>query len=291
MRDFLTPDDICNQISMNRSLFKGTILLSEGNTDQRLYQKFIDDKDVRIIPAHSKSNVINVSNKMAARHDAKIIGIVDRDLDDFKGKKVNPPLFYTDNRDMEMMLINSNAIDDVLIEYTDEDRLSKFVRQFGEVRDVIISAAFPLGVLMYISYLRGYNLNFKNLDFRDFIDRRTLTIDQTKMVQAVIDNTAGCELSKRGVLKDLQTQSMSMDQKEKLARGHDSVDILLIGLRDAFGSYNAGTLTVGALGGALRLAYDSKDFTKTKLYIDSKRWAESRGLKLWSINRSRSSLF
>ena len=287
MREYLTPDDICNQISMNRTLFKGTVLLSEGNTDQRLYQKFIDD-DVRIIPAHSKSNVINVSNKMAARRDSKVMGIVDRDLDDLKGKKVNPPLFYTDHRDMEMMLIISNAIDDVLIEYADKDRLARFVKQYGEIRDVVISAAFPIGVLMYLSYLRGYNLNFKNLDFKEFIDRRTLSVDVSKMVQAVVDNTAGCEINKRGVIKDLQTQCSSFDDKEKLARGHDSVDILLIGLRDAFGSYNAGLLNVGAVGGALRLAYDANDFKKTKLYADSKRWAESRGLKLWAINRCRS---
>ena len=153
MREFLTPDDICNQISMNRSLFKGTIILSEGNTDQRLYEKFIQKEDVRIIPAHSKSNVINVSNKMAARHDSKIIGIVDRDLDDLKGKRVNPPLFYTDYRDMEMMLINSTSIDDVMIEYADKDRMDRFVKQQGTIRDVIINSAFPLGVMMYLSFL------------------------------------------------------------------------------------------------------------------------------------------
>ena len=44
MREYLTADDICNQLSMNRSVFKGNILLSEGNTDQRLFNKFIDKK-------------------------------------------------------------------------------------------------------------------------------------------------------------------------------------------------------------------------------------------------------
>ena len=117
MREYLTPDDICNQISMNRSLFKGTILVTEGSTDQRLYSKFVEPKGAKILPAYSKSNVINVLRKMESRRDGKVLGIVDRDLDDLKGKTVVPPLFYTDNRDMEMMLIVSNALDDVLMEY------------------------------------------------------------------------------------------------------------------------------------------------------------------------------
>ena len=104
------------------------------------------------------------------------------------------------------------------------------------------------------------------------------------MVQAVVENTMGCELNKRSVLRDLTNQCSQFTEKERIARGHDAVDILLLGLRDTFGSYNASLLSVGALGGALRLAYDAEDFQRTSLFKDSKRWAESRGLKLWSLN-------
>ncbi len=285
MREYLTADDICNQLSMNRSVFKGNILLSEGNTDQRLFNKFIDKKNCKIIPAHSKDNVRAVINKMTNRGDGKIIGVVDRDLDELKGKMFSPPLFYTDYRDMEMMLINSPALDEVLIEYGDQDRLDRFVKQFGEIRDVVISAAYPLGLLMYISYIRGYNLNFRNLNFRDFIDRRSLKTDAVKMVQAVINNTSGCELSRKNVLRDLSSMEHKYPDQKGLARGHDAVDILLIGLRDTFGTYNSSALNVGVLGGALRLAYTPKDFSKTGLYKDTNKWAESRNTKIWNINR------
>ena len=286
MREYLTADDICNQISMNRSVFKGTVLITEGNTDYRLYSKFVDSRDVRIIPAHSKNNVTKVVNKMSSRRDGKILGIVDRDLDELKGRILSPPIFYTDYRDLEMMLINSAALDDVLTEYADQDRLERFKKQNGGIRDVVIEACYPLGLLMYVSYIRGYNLNFKDLDFRDFVDRRTLRTDIQKMVNTVIMNTLGSELSRKNIIKDLQWQMEDHEEKEKIARGHDSVDVLMIGLRDIFGSYNANNINEGALGGALRLAYSPDDFRKSSLYTESRKWADSRGIKLWKINLS-----
>jgi len=290
MREYLTTDDICNQISMNRSVFKGTVLLSEGNTDQRLYGKFIQKENVRIIPAHSKSNVINVINKMTSRRDGKIVGIIDRDLDDLKGRTVNPPVFYTDYRDLEMMLITSSALDDVLAEYGDSERMERFRKQFGDIRECIISAAYPIGLLMFISFIRGYNLNFKNLNFRDFTEKKGLKVDLNKMIQAVIENTDGCELSRRNVLKDLQYKQSDYTQKDQIARGHDAVNVLLIGLKDNFGSYNAINLNGGGLAGALRLSFSEADFKKTDLYKASKDWCDSRGIRLWRINRLRNPL-
>ena len=290
MREFLTADDICNQISMNRSLFKGTMLISEGNTDQRLYSKFTDPRNVRIIPAHSKSNVLSVVNKMAARRDGKVLGIVDRDLDEMKGRMISPPIFYSDYRDLEMMLINSDALDDVLTEYGDPDRIRRFEKQYGPVKNAIISAAYPVGLLMYVSFIRGYNLNFKDLDFRDFVDKRTLKVDDSKMIQAVISNTLGSEISRKGVQKDLANQYSSHPEKEAIARGHDAVEILLIGLKDIFGSYNASSLNKNALGGVLRIAFTMQDFSKTELYSATKKWADSRNIRLWKINQSRNPL-
>ncbi len=288
MREYLTSDDICNQISMNRSLFKGTFVITEGNTDQRLYSKFVNKESTRVISAHSKANVLSCIKKMTDRRDGNIIGIVDRDLDELKGRKLEKPVFYTDYRDLEMMLINSNALSGVLSEYADVDRLERFERQHGPIRENIIEAAYPLGLLMYVSFLRGYNLDFKDLDFSEFVDRRNLRMDETKMIQSVIRNTEGCELSYRIVLRDLQQQSQNYQDKARIARGHDSVKVLLIGLKDVFGTYNTTAINEGSLGGSLRLAFSFEDFDETELYKVSKSWAESRGIGLWKLNRPRS---
>ena len=74
--------------------------------------------------------------------------------------------------------------------------------------------------------------------------------------------------------------------KEKIARGHDCVDVLLLGLKDGFGSYNSLSINEGGLGGALRLAFSSDDFRISLLYEESSKWAISRGIKLWKINQA-----
>ena len=61
------------------------------------------------------------------------------------------------------------------------------------------------------------------------------------------------------------------------------MDILLIGLKRNFGSFNSRYLTEGELGGALRLAFSDQDFIKTRLYADTSSWAERAGVSLWSI--------
>jgi hypothetical protein len=286
MREYLTADDICNQISMNRSVFKGNIMLTEGTTDQRLFNKFIDKRSTRTIPAYSKDNVRSVVNKMSYRGDGKVMGIVDRDLDELEGRVLSPPIFYTDYRDMEMMLINSPALDQVIAEYGDTDRVERFEKQYGSIRDTVISSAYHIGLLMYISIIRGYNLNFRNLNFRNFINKKDLGMDVHKMIREVILNTSGCEISSKGIERDLSMLESKHSDKIPFARGHDAVDILLIGLRDNFGAYNASNLNEGALGGSLRLAYSAEYFAKTRLLAETSEWARTRGTSLWSLNRS-----
>ena len=93
MREYITSDDICNQISMERTVFDGTFLLVEGVTDERLFEKFVDKEHVQIIEAHSKDNVRHaVKDMKSSRKDEKVIGIIDADLDRLLGRKVKPPL-------------------------------------------------------------------------------------------------------------------------------------------------------------------------------------------------------
>ena len=262
MREYITSDDICNQICMERTVFNGTFLVVEGVTDERLFEKFVDKDQVRIIEAHSKDNVRNSVKDMASeRRDPRVIGIVDPDLDRLRGKKVRPPLFHTDCRDMEMMIIRSNALQDVLDEYSERDLLDRFTESVGPVRDALVSASYPLGLLMYISQSEGLNLSFKDLDFERFINR----------------------MGRKALLARLDREAEELENHWDAARGHDTVSILLIALKRNFGSFNSRGLNEGELGGALRLAFSDQCFVGTDLYRDTSEWAAENGVVLWDI--------
>ncbi len=285
MREYLSASDICNQMSMERSVFDGLYLVVEGVTDERLYEKFIDKGSVKIVEAHSKDNVLGAVRCMQAdRRDSKVIGITDADLDRIDGKDAKPPLFQTDFRDLEMMLIRSNALDDVLDEYADQTSLKSFNDDFGPVRDCIVSSGYPIGLLMHISQREGLGLCFKNLPFCDFIDARSLALNAPRMVEAVIFNSRSCRLSRKALLARLSDAAEKLGDPWLAVRGHDAVDILLIGLQRSFGSFNGRSLGQGELGGALRLAFSDECFRVTDLYRDTSAWAEERSLSLWLLN-------
>lgn len=284
MREYITSEDICNQISMERSMFQGTFLVVEGVTDERLFEKFIDKDSVRIIEAHSKDNVRHsVKDMSAQRGDRRVIGIIDADLDRLVGRKAKPPLFHTDCRDMEMMIIRSNALEDVLDEYSEKEPRLKFEESVGPIRDALVSASYPVGLLMYISQREGLNLSFKDLDFERFINSKTLSINVGSMVDEVIFNSKNCRMSRKAVISRLSDMAEGLHNPWDAARGHDTVNILLIALRRNFGSFNSRNLNEGELGGALRLAFSDQCFRGTDLYKNTSDWATENGVTLWDL--------
>lgn len=284
MREYITSDDICNQISMERTVFDGTFLLVEGVTDERLFEKFVDKEHVQIIEAHSKDNVRHaVKDMKSSRKDEKVIGIIDADLDRLLGRKVKPPLFHTDCRDMEMMVIRSNALDDVLDEYCEREPLMKFTESVGPVREALLSASYPLGLLMFISQTEGLNLSFKDLEFERFINSRTLSLNVDSMVDAVIFNSKNCRMGKKALVSRLGREAENLDDEWDAARGHDTVDILLLALKRNFGSFNSRNLNEGELGGALRLAFSDACFRSTELFANTDEWARTNGVELWDL--------
>ena len=286
MREYITPDDICNQISMERSVFRGTFLIVEGVTDERLFEKFIDKDEVRIIEAHSKDNVRNAVKGMSSeRGDGRVIGIVDPDLDRLRGKRAKPPLFHTDCRDMEMMAIRSNALDDVISEYGDPEKVDRFEERFGPIRDALVSSSYPIGLLMFISQERGLNLSFKNLTFNRFINPASMALDARQMVSEVLDNSRSARIGRKELLRVLNDEAEQLDDMWEAARGHDTISILLIGLKRSFGGFNASGLDEGSLGGALRLAFSDECFRSTRLYADTTEWADEAGIPLWRLTQ------
>ncbi len=283
MREHLSFNDICNEISMSRTVYSGAFVLVEGVTDDRVYGKFLAE-EAHIIQCHSKDAVKRCLTELVQRRGVKeVIGIADADLDLLDDKRPSPPLFYTDCRDMEMMCIESSAFDDIIDEYGDREKVRGFEDRYGSVKDSLIEASYPVGLLMHVSKKGGLGLNFGDLDVSRFVNPRTITIDMAAMIDVVVMNSKPSGISKKTVLRQLEDEIRNLDDPWMAARGHDTVAILLLVLQKGLGSFNAKSLTEGALGGSLRLAFSDSDFAKTQLYADTKKWADKAGLELWNI--------
>ena len=284
MREYLTVSDVANTVSMMHSAFPGTLMVVEGPTDHRLYGKFTDRDEVRTVIAYSKDNVKGVVREVTGKRGLKdVMGIVDSDLDLLFGNRVSPPLFRTDTRDAESMITSSDSFREVLWEYADQDKLAAFEERYGDVVERIEDAAYPVGLLMYVSIKEDLRLSFKDLIFTDFIDTRSLRCDRLALCKAVVRNSVNPKIDAHALHDLLDRYLEEKHYVDEVCRGHDMVSILAIGLRSIFGSDNALHLKDSDIGSALRLSYDMEQFSLTDLYKDSGSWAERNGLRLWKV--------
>jgi len=278
----LSSSDIANSISMLRSSYKGAIIVVEGVTDCRLYSKFIDKNEVKIITAFSKDNVRkSVGEVWGRRNDKKTIGILDADIDRLCGKSYNPPIFLTDKRDLETMIMSTRALDDVLSEYADQGLLENFERINGKVGEVVAKASYPIGLLMFISSKGRMGLSFKQIDHEQFINRKTLAIDVRMMIEEVFSHSLNKGLGKKELADMIAEEEEVLNDPWIAVRGHDAVSVLAIGLSQTFGSYNSKGLNAGQLSGALRLAFSFEYFKDTALYKDTVKWSQKNNYVLW----------
>ncbi len=285
MYRYVDSNDISNSISMARSNFKGTVLLVEGVTDYRLYGKFSDRDECMIVVAHSKDNALtSVRKTFHERGDGLVLAIVDSDLDGMMGVARKPPVFSTDTRDLETMLIKSDSLDEVLQEYCDAEKRHRFETKHGPIRDAVVKAAYPIGLLMYLSEQNCLELCFRDLDFNAFINPYDLGCDIDIMIDEVL-YSSGKPPSEAKKIKRILEKEMAKGCRDPwiVCRGHDAVEVLLIGLKKGFGSFNARQLERGSLSGVLRIAFDAHDFEKHRLYKETDRWCKGRDMALWAF--------
>ena len=283
MREYIDSKDVANTVMMLATAFKGTIAIVEGVTDRRLYSKFFDKDHVETIIAHSKANVRNsVRTLYNDRRFGSVIGIMDADLDYLNGRPRSPPLFLTDTRDSEGLMLKSESFNDIINEYADEDKLSAFEDKYGNVRDAVLEGAYPVGLLMYISDKNGFGLSFKDLDFEAFIDRRSLRCDWRKMIDEVMRRSHAARHVSAKTIIQLMAAEEQHDVWE-VCRGHDLMEVMAIGLKYSFGGNNSRNMTEAQLSGGFRLAYDREDLESTRMYSETSEWCARKKLRLWAV--------
>ena len=285
MRKYIRHYDVANEISMRRSVEKEVFVVVEGITDYRLYGKFTDEQNCKLAIAHSKSNVrLSVKELVKDRGDDMVSGIVDADYDRINGADIDPPVFITDAHDLETMIFHSTALEHILWEYGDQDKIQDFENRRGMgIREAILNACYPIGTLMYLSLKNNYELNFRDMNYHDFINPSTLILDLDRFVTDVHSNSKFGREKKKSLLRNLNQELAKKHDPWQMCRGHDMADVLILGFQHSFGSYNSRALNHGALQGSLRLAYHREHFQDTDLFQGLGSWGHDRDLNIWKF--------
>lgn len=291
MREYLGPHEAANQARMLRSQWAGAFLLVEGDTDARFYKRFVHREC--IIVAHGKENVLGGLRILVDEAFAGVAAIVDRDLWAV-GEGARPKLdglMCTDERDLEIMVLRSPALDHVLDMYDSPQKRDALHAKGLSVTTLLLRAGTEIG---YLRWLNGHHaharhhddgtalspngtlrLKFDGLDFGKFLDRGTLKVDRRKLLQTLSNHSRQPLHTERveAALDRLRASARESGYEDwDICSGHDLVEILKIGLCRCFGTWNQGELR--NLDRALLAAYGGDQFRQTALFAAMQAWSE-----------------
>jgi hypothetical protein len=264
VRNILSIDSIANAVRLNRQLKRTTTaLLLEGNTDIKFFRNLIDEAKCQIYSVDGKPRVIAVLEILKRDKVPGVLAIIDADTDHIEGKiSKHPDVITTEVRDVEGLLLRSPALEKVINEH---GGASQFPAQ---PREVLLSAALPLGYLRCVALRNGWSMNFKILNFGAFINAATIVSDSKSMCEEVLRCNLGFGRTADELLKEIAQITDSRHNKWHVAHGHDMTRILA----KAVSFRSKRTFAGDELGSQLRLAFDIASFVATAMFAAICAW-------------------
>jgi Protein of unknown function (DUF4435) len=276
MQESINSNSISNEIRMLRTVFDGSFLIVEGNTDKKVYQNFIEPKHCRIKCVEfkndsNKKRVIEIIEILSA--DKKFtgaIGIVDADFDNLEAKNQNVGnLFLTDFHDLECLILISPALEKVLAEVGSENKINKFGK---DIRETLFEIGSFIGYFRWISLSDELNLTFEDLDFGKFIDKNNLNFSLDSGITTVKNKSQKLSIDNAHISQQINNLASQNCDKKQVACGKDLVETLSLALQKVLGTNNANSVTSDIIARDLRLAYEFEFFILTDLYQNIKEW-------------------
>ena len=280
MTEHITPESIANEIMMDRR-FKGAYILLEGVSDNRFFKKFLDQKAARQRVTHGFEKALSVIRLLRERqYTGHFLTILDADFRRIEGDiPADESVLLTDYHDLEMMLIDSSAWQQVLDRRGSEEKLNRF-QQSRSLKEVLFSLATAIACLRLLNGRKNLGLRFKakqstqSLDYHKFVNKDNLILQgQRELIKFFLDLSQKQALDIEELAAQIDALSLAEIDPRELCNGHNVIQLLHLALRKAVG--NMQNVSPVELEEDFRLAYDSQDFQQTQLFAALKAWEQT----------------
>lgn len=264
------PVATANAIRMKRQSYNGSFLIVEGRDDRLFFDPFVNDKDCRITVAEGKENVAEVIAILETECFLGVVGVVDADLDHIEGNRLlSNNIIVHETVDLEALLIRSMALDRVLVEKGNAQKIAAFGK---DVRNELVATAVWIGCLRLYSHRTELNLKFQGLKYKRFVNKESLTIDIQALVREVMARSQRPDLSCPDIVKDIKSIHQSLSDFWLICYGKDMVELLAFGLRSVLGTNKVQDVRPEMIKTYLRLSFNRSDLNRTKLSRDLRAW-------------------
>lgn len=264
--------DIEAEIIMSRQVHKGSFLLVEGPDDSKFWRSRVCDRSCELVQADGKENVLRAIQRLDSRRFAGALGLIDDDCDGLEGCCYpSANLIATDARDMECLLLRSSALERVLSELGDQNKIKRFQDNHGlSVQERLLENGLAFGRLRWLSKRHGLGFKFDKLKPDQFIDRILWQVNYSGLIEAAALHVELTDLSEIHDLLD----ALPTADPWYVCQGHDLVKILKIGLQTVLGNLKP-SYGEDSLAKDLRLAFHAAELATTQLYADIRGWEQT----------------
>ena len=292
MEEFITPERTANAIMQDKS-FIGHYLLVEGKKDVKLYGKFINQDNVRIKPAFGNEKVKSILSSLEDRGFDKKIGIIDSDFNKILNNEISiDGLFMTDDHDVEVMIIKTTALENVIRIFCSNAQIVKFEKDNNTtIRDSLLKVGKEIGYLKLANSIHDLGMIFKPkkadgnlIKYSKFTCDKTLNyLGDDKLIDTVINysRTKSPSLKPKPEIESSLTK-VRQDEFDlnQLVNGHDLSNLLYLLMKKVLKSRNKMLINNNSVEDSLILSYEYDFFKKTDLYASLKKWSDDRKLKI-----------
>lgn len=264
------PGEVAVEVIMLRLIHPGSFFLLEGDTDSLFWRAF-KDPSCEIINAGSKTAVAGAIEMLDRRRFQGALGLVDADLDHLQRAPVRSKnLILSDAHDLECQLLRSRALERVLLELADQDRLMALEQEEGRsLREALLARGLLHGKLRWFASRASWGPDFQGrLQLGNFLHPETWILEEERLLDGAATHP-GCPVGRDEL--SLALGALHPEDPWRLCRGHDLVEVLRIGLKSRFGRRGQ-QFGRDALSRALRLACGREELGRDATTRDIREW-------------------
>ena len=261
-----------NEIRLKRQQHNGCFLVVEGRDDRLFFEQYIDADSCAIVVADGKQNVAEVIHLLDEDCFTGVVGVVDADLDrllDIELESNN--IIVLETVDLEALLIQSSALERVLVELGSRGKIARFEK---DVREALLEAATTIGCLRLHSLREELSLKFEGVNYAKCMDSPSLTVDVRLLVREVKNRSGRSDLKCQEIAGEIDVIRRALEDRWMVCYGADMVEILAFGLRRTLGTNNAGAVEPDVIRMSLRLGFQHSDLINSKLASDLQEWTK-----------------
>jgi hypothetical protein len=272
LQDEVTASSVAAEIVLLRAAARKTILIVEGGTDERLMSVFVDRDQCDIVISYGQDNAFAALTIAQHRGIPGILCILDTDYLEFLDRLPDDEdVIFTDEHDMEVMLLKSSAFDRVVAEMGSHEKVHEITERGTDLREIIRDTGHDIGIFRFLSLRNGLNLTFNNLRY-GFIHRRNLAVNQSDMIDEVFNNSMRrCE-NKDALITEISDWKARPHDAWRVCSGHDLTAILGRALLSLFGNHTTQATRRDEIESKLRMAFSAEDLRATRLFVAVVRW-------------------